>query len=389
MPPKTSETQAFLPTKSFDCSFQDLCAIISIMTIIILFTIAGIIVGSLSAANLTTCANALPYGDSQSFSLSYNSSQYTSILIQGDIKTTIYFDPTLHSKIEVYVNRTSLLDNTYTLVNNTVIARIENGTGVIRINTTVPVTDFTNCFYVTRIIRLPANLYGMNIKASVYVNDLVIQPDPSASPNTKFVFNVLTIMSGTNLVNLTQLQGYELYMGGRKGQVYISNSFAVLFIVSTSGDITYNSLSSIGYLYLYTTYGTLQGTSLSSVNGSVILVSTKSKQIHNGISGAKTIELGTEDGTIDATLNSNDFQGELQIQDSSLSTSVLNGKYHTITQYSSVSSRLQTPATFGGDASATFTPTYAGYIGAYSYASTNLMKIRVLNGGARLNNLVV
>lgn len=386
MAPDKTETQAFIPTKVIDCSFQDVCAITSIITIITLFTIAGIIVGALSATNNDRCARDLPFQDSQSFTFQFNSSAIKNMYIGGDLKTTIYFDTTLTNKIEVFVNRSSLLDQTYTNINTTIYSAVENGTSVLRINTTIPTTDFTNCYYASRIIRLPANLATLTVQISNYANDLIFMPDPNTNPSTNLRLKSLTVMTGTNLVNITQVQSGQIFMSGRKGQVYLSKLFGAALIVSTSGDITYSDLSSAVALSLYTTKGTLQGSSITSVaNGTVTLIAIKKKQTHQGIKGAKLIEIGTEDGEIDASLNNNDFQGELQIQASNLDESTIQSTYYPVVKYSSLDSRKQYPTDFGGNAAEIFTPNYAGTIGDPSFASTRLMKIRVKKSGKLLN----
>ncbi|KAF0978605.1 hypothetical protein FDP41_002425 [Naegleria fowleri] len=306
--------------------------------------------------------------------------------IGGDLKTTIYFDTTLTNKIEVFVNRSSLLDQTYTNINTTIYSAVENGTSVLRINTTIPTTDFTNCYYASRIIRLPANLATLTVQISNYANDLIFMPDPNTNPSTNLRLKSLTVMTGTNLVNITQVQSGQIFMSGRKGQVYLSKLFGAALIVSTSGDITYSDLSSAVALSLYTTKGTLQGSSITSVaNGTVTLIAIKKKQTHQGIKGAKLIEIGTEDGEIDASLNNNDFQGELQIQASNLDESTIQSTYYPVVKYSSLDSRKQYPTDFGGNAAEIFTPNYAGTIGDPSFASTRLMKIRVKKSGKLLN----
>ncbi|EFC43719.1 hypothetical protein NAEGRDRAFT_58251 [Naegleria gruberi] len=376
------ETQAFIPTKTIDCSFSDVLAVICILSILFLFTVAGIIVGSFSAKNNDSCSKTLPYGDTQSFTLQYNTSTLSTIYITGDTKTSIYFDPSLKNKIEVTFERTSLLDKTYTNINNSVYLTT-NGSDYITISSKIPSTDFTNCYFVSRIIRIPATLTTISMQASVYANNFYIGPDPSLTNSTMLSIKALTIMGGTNLLNMTQIQAGQFVVSGRKGQIYLSNIFAAIFVTSTTGDIYYKDLSSAVSLKLYTSKGALEGSNIQMLgsSGNVTLIANKKKQVHNGIKGAKVLEVGTVESDIDVTLGKDDFVGELQIQSPNLDTSAISQTYHTVTQYSSLTSRKNYPTSFGGDAAEIFTPTYAGYIGDESNSYSRLLKLRFKTSG--------
>jgi len=381
---KPSELQEFIPTKTVECSFCDILAIVSIVSIVVCFSIAGIIIGSISAKNADTCSRTLPFGDQQTFTIQYNLASLNTIYIEGDIKTTVYYDPSLTDRIEVSVNRTSLLEGTYTKINASLYLDTTNGTN-IRVGVTIPSTDFTNCYFAERIIRIPIALSTVALSSSVYVGDVYFGPLPTVSQTTSLSIKTFTLYGGSNSLNITRVNTGQVLVSGRRGKLELSNIFGAAVVISTSGDIYYNTISSAVLVKIYTSLGVLEGSNIKMLTaGNVTLIANKKPQKHSGIKGARFIDVGTVSSDISVSLNSGDFQGELQIQSPSTldKTVITSPSGYSITEYPSLTSRNFYINIFGADTAESFAPTYAAIVGNSTFASTKLFKLRFKTSGS-------
>ncbi|KAL9658346.1 hypothetical protein ABK040_015666 [Willaertia magna] len=378
---KPIEQQAFLPTKVFECTFCDILAIFTVVNIVVLLSIAGIIIGSISAQNSTWCSSDLKNFDTQTFAQNLNSN-LKNLYIQGDVTTKILFDSALTNRIEVYINRSSLLSNFYQSVNTKL--SLNETTSTLAIDTTVPTTDFSNCYHVSRIIKLPAFSPSTNIQVNVYTKNLIIEPT-GYTPSTNFAG--LTIIGGQNLIEIGDITTQSLIISAKLGTIKLDTIHSSAIIVSTTGDIEYQNLNSLATINFYTTKGFIKGENITMRGiipgvpfGNITLSSSKGDQVHKNIKGGQYIDIATNENDVDITFS--DYSGELQFDVNPNRIKVNSAGSAVIKQYDNVNQRRIVSDTFDLDQ---FVPQWAGYVTTNNVQRLIRAKYKYGGGQLKLN----